>query len=107
MARAEDESEDEMLATDELDPVSGMRKKQPGEGIYLLIAQLRARAEGLDGAELDAEIERFKDKLIERHVKVAPDAMREEMRETFREMLELNPTIGAMIEELRQAVRRG
>lgn len=90
----------------ELDPSSGPRAKSGHEDVGLLVASFRARAEGLDGAELEQELSRLLDRLVERNVKIVPEPLKEKARELLRTQLLEDPTLKALIQDLRDSVRR-
>jgi hypothetical protein len=107
MGRKEDEAEKRRAAQKaQLDPESGTRKKGPSDAIQLLVADFRRRAVGMSGAALDAEVDAFLDRVMERHIAVAPEAMQPELREAFKKRLESDPTMQRMLVELRAAAAR-
>ena len=92
---------------DDSDPVSGKRvKRTTSNETQLLVAEFRRRAVGLEGAELQAEFDRLIDRMIERHAAVVPEALRAGFRELIYGMLQSDPTLGAMVSDLRAAVER-
>ena len=81
---------------------SGPRAKGATDDLQILVAQLRQRTEGLDAHEVEEEIDRFFEKMIARHAKVVPEQMRGEHRALLLGMLEQDPTLRAMREDLRR-----
>ena len=109
MAGDEDDIEsfdDDEPMLDDHEPGSGKRIKKSAAGMRVLFAELRARSEGLTGAEFERELDRFIDRIVERNVGVAPVELRDELRDTMRSYLENDPTLSAMVAELRAAARR-
>jgi len=107
-ARRDEEDEETPVIDDDVDPESGARvKRKPGDAIQLLVAELRGRARGLEGAALDAECDRFVERVIERHVAVAPERLKVTVRQTLRRHLETDPAFVGLIGDLRAAARRG
>jgi len=68
---------------------SGPRAKGATDDLQILVAQLRQRTEGLDAHEVEEEIDRFFE-------------MRGEHRALLLGMLEQDPTLRAMREDLRR-----
>lgn len=100
----EDEIDEELAALDPSDPASGARAKGSGaRSVELFYGELIRRARGKKGAELEAEIERFKDRLIERNVSVAPPALRDELRRRFRGLLANDPGLREIVGRIRRA----
>jgi hypothetical protein len=86
------------------EPGSHTRQKKPSDQIDLLIAELRRRSEGLEGAALQTEIDAFLEHVIEHHSKAAPPGpLREELRAVMRGMVESDPHVAAVVRELRAA----
>lgn len=88
------------------DPRSGPRLKGATDSVELMMAELRRRSQGLEGEELEQEIERFVGLMIERNLKGVPERMQGEMREYLRGTVERDPTLQAMLEDLRGAAKR-
>jgi hypothetical protein len=107
MARRSEEEEDEAIgALSDAVPGSGPRKKEPSEGLQLLLAEFHRRAAGLTGAELDAEVDRFVERMIERHIAALPTAIGPLTRATLTEAVRNDPALVAMIEDMRSAAGR-
>ena len=107
MGRAEEEADDDMPLVDDLDPESGTRKKRTAsQEVQLLMAEFRGRTKGLPPDALEAEIDRLMGKMIERHAAVVPERMRPELRELLRGMIEEDPTVRALVGDLRESARR-
>jgi hypothetical protein len=98
----ENEKKKEVARPDDLEASSGPREKGNTDDLQILVAQLKQRTVGLTRDELEDEIHRFFEKLIDRHAKVVPEALRGEHRKLLREMLEEDPTLQAMTEDLRR-----
>jgi len=107
MAEKKEREEQGAGALDDLEASSGPRAKGAGDDVQVLFAQLKMRAQGLEGAELEQEIDRFFDKLIDRHAKVVPEHLRAEHRKLLRGMLEEDPTLRAMTDDLRRGLSKG
>lgn len=104
---AEDEKDDKAEPSARgQEPSSAPRERGVGEQLQLQIASFRARAEGLRGAELDAEVDAFLERLMERHLTLAPESMRDGMRREMRQLIETHPTMQRMLRELRAAAAR-
>lgn len=110
MAGDEDDIEsfdDDEPMLDDHEPGSGKRiKKSAAPGMRVLFAEFRTRSEGLTGADFERELDRFIDRIVERNVGVAPVELRDELRDTMRSYLENDPTLSAMVAELRAASSR-
>ena len=98
------EPKDESAPPDELEVSSGPRAKGVSEDLQILLAQLKQRTQGLTPAEIEEEISRFFDKMIDRHAKVVPEHLRAEHRQLLRTMLEEDPTLRAMTDDLRRGL---
>jgi hypothetical protein len=92
--------EDEVVPPDG-EPSSHTRAKKSSNRSRLLVANMNARTAGLEGPELEAEIERFIERVIEHHVKAAPEAFRDELRRTLRSVVENDPAVSAVVKEMR------
>jgi hypothetical protein len=100
----EKEKKNEAARQDDLEAASGPREKGSTDDLQILVAQLRQRTVGLTAEELETEINRFFEKLIDRHAKVVPEALRAEHRKLLRDMLEADPTLQAMTADLRRGL---
>ncbi len=105
MAGQKDPKNDKALP-DDLEVSSGPRAKGASDDFQILVAQLKQRTEGLTREEIEEEIQRFFDKLIDRHAKVVPEKLREEHRKLLRATLEEDPTLRAMTEDLRNGLSK-
>lgn len=104
----EDEIDEDLQALDPSDPSSGPRAKSRGaRSVELFYGELLRRAQGKNGAELDAEIERFQERLIERNVSAAPAALRDELRQRFRSLLMNDPALRRIVESLKRSTAPG
>jgi hypothetical protein len=90
-----------------LEPSSGPRPKGQDDDIRLLLASFKMRVQGLDAEELESEIERLLNRMVDLQVKAIPEKMRPEARELLHASLRDDPTLGAMIGKLREGARRG
>lgn len=100
----EDELDDELRALDPSDPSSGPRAKSSVSlSFEVYLGEFQRRSAGLTGDELESEIARFMDRLVERHVKAVPRPLRDELRGRFRSMLANDPTMSAMLNAFRRA----
>ena len=89
------------------EPASGPRaKRSPSAMLQLYLADFRRRAEGLEGSDLEREITRLLERMLEAHVGTAPAALREGLREHLSGMLMSDPTLGDMVDDLRRASGR-
>ena len=88
------------------EPSSGTRKKGTRQTLPEIIADFKTHAAGLEGAALEKEIDGLMDRLIERHLRVVPEAMRAEARKLLRAQLEEDPTLRGMLEDLRAGAKR-
>ncbi len=105
MAKREEASEEDEVASAG-EPSSGTRKKaRPSARVQLHLADLRGKTEGLEGAALEAAIDAWVDKTIERHSKTAPAALRDELRRAMRVMLESDPVVSAVVRGMKTATR--
>lgn len=101
---APDVADDELDALADHDPSSGPRRKRSlSLELQLLIAELRARSTGLTGDELEAEITRFMERLVEHHLTRLPRALRGEMRDVTRMHLRRDPKLQELLNALRRA----
>ena len=89
------------------DPASGKQAKRTSPaGLQLLMAEFRRRSTGLQGAELEQELELLVDRIVDRHVAVAPPALRAQMRASIKGLLDHDPTLGAAVQNLRAKAGR-
>ena len=108
MARANEKKDETASSTDDLDAASGPRRKgPPSEAVQLLVAEFRRRSAGMSGSDLDAEVDRFIERMIERSARVAPETMAPHVREMLRSRMREDPTLLAMLGDLKAAARRG
>ncbi len=103
MAEKKERTEED-APLENLEASSGPRAKGATDDMQILIAQLRQRVQGLTPAEVEEEIQRFFEKLIDRHAKVVPESLRAEHRKLLRNMLEEDPTLRAMTDDLRRGL---
>jgi hypothetical protein len=82
-------------------------KRAVPDRVQLYVAEFRRRAAGLAGDELEAEIARLMDRLIERQLAVAPEGVRPELRRTLLSLLANDPAFAPMLAELRASASRG
>jgi hypothetical protein len=100
---AEDKKRDERHE-EPADGGSARRAKDPvPDRVQLYVAEFRRRSKGLAGEELEAEIRRLMDRIVERHLAVAPEASRPELRETLLLLLKNDPAFAVMLNELRES----
>jgi len=105
MGVKKDEDRQDKPALDDLEASSGPRAKAADE-MKVLLAQLKQRTEGLEPHEIDEEIDRFLEKMIARHAKVVPEKLQGEHRALLRNMLDEDPTLRQMRDELRRDLGR-
>lgn len=94
-------------AVDELEP----REQRVVRGVFFeerrhddLAAELGVtRTEGLEGAALEAEVDAWVERAIDRHARAAPEALREELRRGLRAMLETDPVLGTVVRGMKTA----
>lgn len=98
--------EDEARAPSSLEASSGPQEKGASDDLRILLAQLEQRAQGLPPSEVEEEIARFVDKLIDRHAKVVPENLRAQHRALLRDMVEQDPTLVAMLGDLRRGITK-
>jgi hypothetical protein len=84
-------------------PSSGPRLKAPtSKRRELNVARLTMATDDVHGAELDAAVDEWIEHTIERQAKAAPNALREELRETMRALVKNDPAVSAMVRALRR-----
>jgi hypothetical protein len=106
MAADEDAKSDPDAEVEDTDAVSGERAKRSSAGGFeMMLADFRRRTEGLEPHEIDEEVDRFLDKMVERHVMVAPKAMRDSLRETLKTAVASDPIFAKMIAEMRASAQ--
>jgi hypothetical protein len=89
-----------------LEQGSGTQAKEAiPDRVQLFVAEFRRRSAGLQGEELEKEISRLMDRIIERHLSVAPEGVRADLRETLLTLLKNDPAFAVMLEELRSSPR--
>lgn len=103
MGLKKDDDELGLPALDELEASSGPRAKA-ADDLLVLIALLKQRTMGLEPDEIEDEIDRFFEQMIARHARVVPEKMKGEHRELLRNMLEEDPTVRQMRDDLRRSL---
>ena len=78
-------------------------KRAVPDRVQLYVAEFRRRSAGLTGDELEAEIGRLLDRIVERQLAMAPEGARPELRETLKRLLANDPAFAPMLAELRSA----
>lgn len=107
MAADDDEArtmDDELAALDDQDPSSGKRvKRTAAHAVLMMLADFKRRAAKLEGDALTAEFDRLVSRIVERHVRIVPVGLQKELREMLYEKLTHDPTLGAMLDDMRAA----
>jgi hypothetical protein len=104
MAR-EDEKPDGAGAPDGDDASRKQATKGPSAQLQILLADFRTRSKGLEGPELQAELDRLIEKMVDRAAGVAPPAVRAKVRDAIYEMLLNDPTMKTLMDDVRRTAR--
>jgi len=78
-------------------------KRAVPDRVEMYVAEFRRRAAVLTGDELEAEIGRLLDRIVERQLTITPEGARPELRETLKRLLQNDPAFAPMLAELRSS----
>lgn len=82
-------------------------KRAVPDRVEMYVAEFRRRSAGLSGDELEAEIARLMDRIVERQLAMAPEGVRPELRETLKRLLANDPAFAPLLAELRGSPSSG
>lgn len=81
-------------------------KRAVPDRVEMYVAEFRRRSAGLSGEELEVEIARLMDRIVERQLAMAPEGVRPELRETLKRLLANDPAFAPMLAELRSSAQK-
>ena len=79
-------------------------KRAVPDRVEMYVAEFRRRAAGLSGDELEVEIGRLLDRIVERQLTMAPEGVRPELRDELKRLLQNDPAFAPMLAELRRSL---
>jgi hypothetical protein len=77
----------------------------PSAGLQLLLADFQTRTQGMNATDFQHELDRLIDKMVDRAAGVAPPAIRAKVREAIYEMMNADPTMKTLMNDVRKTIR--